>query len=109
MISASNSVGGPQIKTAAPLGGRIRSISYLVLCIVLLSWYRVGFSLDQIEMPELSEGINEEAWLVTFGPGELYWERFGHNAIWLREPSRGLDHTFNFGFFDFEQEDFFLR
>lgn len=50
-----------------------------------------------------------EAWLVTFGPGQAYWERFGHNAIWLREPATGLDHTFNFGFFDFEQEDFFLR
>ncbi len=50
-----------------------------------------------------------EAWLVTFGPGELYFERFGHNAIWLREPAAGLDHTFNFGYFDFEQEDFFLR
>ncbi len=46
---------------------------------------------------------------MTFGPGALYFERFGHNAIWLREPAIGLDHTFNFGYFDFEQEDFFLR
>lgn len=46
---------------------------------------------------------------MTFGPGRYYWERYGHNAIWLKEPARGLDHTFNFGFFDFEQEDFFLR
>jgi len=50
-----------------------------------------------------------EAWLVTFGPGEIYWERFGHNAIWLREPAAGIDHTFNFGYFDFEQENFFLN
>ncbi|MEE4172846.1 MAG: DUF4105 domain-containing protein [Xanthomonadales bacterium] len=49
-----------------------------------------------------------EAWLVTYGPGEIYWQRFGHNAIWLREPG-GLDHAFNFGFFDFEQENFLLR
>lgn len=50
-----------------------------------------------------------EAWLLTYGPGELYWESFGHNAIWIRDPARGLDHAFNFGFFDFAQEDFFLR
>lgn len=50
-----------------------------------------------------------EAFLVTYGPGEVYWQRFGHNAIWLREPARGLDHSFNFGFFDFEQENFLLR
>jgi hypothetical protein len=50
-----------------------------------------------------------QAYLVTYGPGAIYWERFGHNAIWLREPALGLDHTFNFGFFDFEQENFLLR
>jgi hypothetical protein len=50
-----------------------------------------------------------EVWLVTYGPGEVYWQRFGHNAIWIRAPELGLDHTINFGFFDFEQEDFFLR
>jgi len=50
-----------------------------------------------------------EIWLVTYGPGEIYWQRFGHNAIWIRDPGLGLDHVFNFGFFDFEQENFFLR
>jgi hypothetical protein len=53
--------------------------------------------------------VETEAWLVTYGPGEIYWERFGHNAIWIRDAGLGLDHVFNFGFFDFEQEDFFLR
>ncbi len=56
----------------------------------------------------LAPPTEREAWLVTYGPGEVYWQRFGHNAIWLREPG-GLDHTFNFGFFDFEQESFLLR
>lgn len=50
-----------------------------------------------------------EAWLLTYGPGDRYWERFGHNAIWIRDPARGLDHAFNFGFFDFGQENFFGR
>jgi hypothetical protein len=56
-----------------------------------------------------SEGSPAEVWLVTYGPGEIYWQRFGHNAIWIRDPRRGLDHTFNFGFFDFAQENFMLR
>jgi hypothetical protein len=51
----------------------------------------------------------QEAWLVTYGPGEIYWQRFGHNAIWLREPGLGLDHAFNFGYFDFRQERFLTR
>jgi hypothetical protein len=47
-----------------------------------------------------------QAWLLTYGPGEIYWQRFGHNAIWIRDPAVGLDHTFNFGFFDFAQQGF---
>ena len=47
-----------------------------------------------------------EVWLVTYGPGEIYWQRFGHNGIWIRDPGLGLDHVFNFGFFDFEQKGF---
>lgn len=50
-----------------------------------------------------------EAWLVTYGPGELYWQRFGHNAIWIRDPSRNIDHVFNAGFFDFDQPGFLRR
>lgn len=50
-----------------------------------------------------------EVWLVTYGPGEIYWQRFGHNAIWIRDAKLGLDHVFNFGFFDFAQEGFLWR
>jgi len=50
-----------------------------------------------------------EVWLVTYGPGEIYWQRFGHNAIWIRDEELGLDHVFNFGFFDFEQDSFLRR
>jgi len=50
-----------------------------------------------------------EAWLVSYAPGHVYWQRFGHNAIWIREPVMGIDHTFNFGFFDFDQDRFLTR
>jgi len=78
------------------------------LCFFLLAWSQSGFATEVSTIPAVAEDARE-AWLVTFGPGEIYFERFGHNAIWLREPAAGLDHTFNFGFFDFDQEDFFLR
>jgi hypothetical protein len=79
-----------------------------LFCVALLAWSHAAFAARDMDVPELpTEG--SEAWLVTFGPGDIYWERFGHNAIWLREPAAGLDHTFNFGYFDFDQENFFLR
>ena len=87
--------------------GNMRVI-LLSLCFVLLSWSQASFATGNSEIPAVSAD-GTEAWLVTFGPGEIYWERFGHNAIWLREPAAGLDHTFNFGYFDFEQENFLLN
>jgi hypothetical protein len=80
----------------------------LFLCGVLLAWCQAGIASESLQIPGVSAN-SAEAWLVTFNPGDIYWERFGHNAIWLREPAMDLDHTFNFGFFDFDQEDFFLR
>jgi len=46
--------------------------------------------------------------LVTFGPGPLAWERFGHNALWVRDPDRGLDVLYNYGIFDPGEEGFLL-
>jgi len=43
---------------------------------------------------------------VTFGPGQLYWERFGHNAIIVDDPSSGARITYNYGVFDFEEKHF---
>lgn len=48
-----------------------------------------------------------EFYLVTYGPGTEVWERFGHNALWLRDRVTGEDRLFNYGFFDFQQKGFF--
>ena len=45
--------------------------------------------------------------LVTFGPGKIYWERFGHNAIVVRNAASGEAVSYNYGIFDFEEDDFF--
>ncbi|MFL5608696.1 MAG: DUF4105 domain-containing protein [Gemmatimonadaceae bacterium] len=47
--------------------------------------------------------------LITFGVGEEIWERFGHNAIWIHDGSKGTDVAYNWGLFDFEQPDFTRR
>jgi len=97
---------------SSPFTGKVRvgilRAWCLCFCFVLLAWSQAGYATEVSTIPAVPDD-GKEAWLVTFGPGEVYFERFGHNAIWLREPAAGLDHTFNFGYFDFEQEDFFLR
>ncbi len=46
---------------------------------------------------------------MTFGPGREVWERFGHNAIWIHDSAGGTDEAYNYGLFDFRQENFVLR
>ncbi|MBN8922625.1 MAG: hypothetical protein BGP10_11040 [Rhodanobacter sp. 68-29] len=54
-------------------------------------------------------GANLEVSLVTYGPGEVYWERFGHDAIELRDTVSGEAVNFNYGVFDFNEKNFFLN
>ena len=48
-------------------------------------------------------------YLVSFGPGPQIWERFGHNAIWIRDTVSGSGPAYDYGRFTFEQEHFFLN
>jgi hypothetical protein len=54
-------------------------------------------------------GANLDVSLVTYGPGETYWERFGHDALQLRDTVSGETINFNYGEFDFNEKDFFLN
>ncbi|HSE13767.1 MAG TPA: DUF4105 domain-containing protein, partial [Rudaea sp.] len=54
-------------------------------------------------------GANLDVALITFGPGEEIWERFGHNAIEIRDRTSGQARWYNYGIFDFAQKNFFLN
>ncbi|MDX1420842.1 MAG: DUF4105 domain-containing protein [Rubricoccaceae bacterium] len=47
--------------------------------------------------------------LLTMLPGEEVYSAFGHSAFRVHDPALGLDRTYNFGTFDFEQPFFVLR
>ena len=48
-----------------------------------------------------TDGRRLAAYLVTFGPGPAVWERFGHNAIWIRDTVSGESHAWDYGRFAF--------
>lgn len=54
-------------------------------------------------------GADLEVSLITYGAGEIYWERFGHDAIELRDRASGESVNFNYGVFDFAEKNFFLN
>ncbi|WP_240097117.1 DUF4105 domain-containing protein [Thermomonas flagellata] len=47
--------------------------------------------------------------VVTMGPGEVFWERFGHDAIVVEDPATGTRTNYNFGFFDLDEPGFLGR
>lgn len=47
--------------------------------------------------------------ILTVGPGEEVWERWGHNTIVVNDRDRRASASYNWGLFDFRQEDFILR
>lgn len=45
--------------------------------------------------------------VVTMEPGEIFFERFGHNAIVVDDPATGRQIAYNFGYFDMDEPNFF--
>ena len=47
--------------------------------------------------------------VATMAPGTIFFERFGHNAIVVADPSTGEATSYNFGYFDPTEPDFVMR
>src|SRR6185312_13549245 len=74
-------------------------------------WILILLPLLSFAQPQLTPepGANLDVALVTFGPGEEIWERFGHNAILIRDRTTATQRLYNYGMFDFAQKNFFLN
>lgn len=64
---------------------------------------------DANAVEEAEPGSELRVWLVTAGPGDQVWERYGHNAIRVLDTQTGRDASYNWGIFDFDQVDFIPR
>lgn len=47
--------------------------------------------------------------VLLMEPGEIFWERFGHDAILVADPETGEAISYNFGYFDPSEPDFITR
>ena len=54
-------------------------------------------------------GKDAEISIITIGPGEQLYDSFGHNAIRISDPSNGKDLAFNYGTFDFNTPNFYIK
>jgi hypothetical protein len=83
---------------------RLASLTLWFCFAALLAWWPTAHA-GVADAP----GADLEVSLVTYGPGAIYWERFGHDAIELRDRASGEAVNFNYGVFDFEQKNFLLN
>jgi hypothetical protein len=54
-------------------------------------------------------GSELTVYLLTIGPGQAVYERFGHNAIRIVDRQRQTDWAYNYGLFDMGESGFILR
>jgi len=68
----------------------------------------VLFSLSVSSQVRLSD--QAEIAIVTFGPyqGEV-WSAFGHSGFRITDPAYNIDWFYDYGLYDFDQENFFLN
>ncbi len=93
-------------------GAALRPAGILPGLQVLLA---VGLSLLALlaALPAMSQPVDEvgapRIAVATMQPGEIFFERFGHNAIVVDNPAAPGAVSYNFGYFDMGEPGFFLR
>ncbi len=75
----------------------------IALCLALLALAPSAARAGIVAAPGSDLAVS----LVTYGPGSVYWERFGHDAIQIRDRVSGESVDFNYGVFDFDERGFF--
>ncbi|WP_374151296.1 DUF4105 domain-containing protein [Xanthomonas sp. WHRI 7065] len=99
-----------RVTAAAPARGSIRRRAAACL-LLLLAWLVAPAAMAQAtgQAPAQSNVPAPRVGVVTMQPGEVFFERFGHDAIVVVDPVTGQATSYNFGFFDPGEPDFVPR
>ncbi|WP_299684272.1 DUF4105 domain-containing protein [uncultured Dokdonia sp.] len=80
------------------------SVKYSILVLVFLFITNLQ---AQNQFKRLSE--NAEISLITIGPGPELYDSFGHTAIRVHDDAIGIDWVFNYGRFNFNTPNFYMK
>lgn len=69
----------------------------LLLCLVLLPCLASAQTSEAASEPQRGAGV--EVYVITFGPGDHPFSKFGHNAVLVLDHDRRTDAVYNFGTF----------
>lgn len=63
---------------------------------------------DTLQPTPPPPGSSLSVYLLTIEPGDLVYELFGHNALYVRDADTGYEEAFNYGIFDQRAAGFYL-
>lgn len=50
-----------------------------------------------------------EVSILTIGPGDNLYDKFGHSAFYIQDPERGIEAIYNYGVYDWNVPNFYLK
>lgn len=74
---------------------------FFLLILFLSTKFLIGQNLQLSTYAEIS--------VVTYGPGEALFEKFGHTAVRIKDPLLRLDLVYNYGIFDTSEANFYVN
>jgi hypothetical protein len=80
----------------------MRLLKYSLLLVTIVAFQRFS-----VKSQILSE--RAEISLLTSNPGTEIYIYFGHSAIRVKDPLRGIDWVYNYGTFDFNTPNFYVK
>ena len=83
----------------------MRALRLFLLLLVL----RATSANAQQAAPANEPGSELKIYLMTIGPGEAVWERFGHNGIVVADTRNGFAAMYDWGRFSFDQPGYVPR
>ena len=75
-----------------------------ILALLVLCFFSITKNSAQAQL-----SVYSEISIVTAGPGEELYEKFGHSAIRIKDPLLKLDLIYNYGVFDFNAPNFYTN
>ncbi|MEQ6123927.1 DUF4105 domain-containing protein [Pseudotenacibaculum sp. MALMAid0570] len=66
-------------------------------------------SFQNLNSQSLQLSVYSEVSIITVGPGNEFFETFGHSAIRIKDPVLNFDLVYNYGMFNFNQPNFYAN
>ena len=80
------------------------------LRLLLILAVMITLARGALAAPTVADGSDIRISVITMGPGDASWEKFGHIALRIQDTqARYPDVLFNWGIFDFDQKNFYLN